>query len=74
MQPDAEDGRQQRGLCDRVVCLCENEESAKLRDRELALGLGFKSTKEIPIRFFFALVCINLDFMRLQFVVIFYLL
>ena len=67
-QPDAEDGRQQRGLCDCAVCLCENEGSAKLRDRELALGLGFKSTKEIPIHFFSALVCIDLDFLRLQFV------
>ena len=47
-QPDAKDGRQQRGLCDCAVCLCENEGSAKLRDRELALGLGFKSTKEYP--------------------------
>ena len=54
-QPDAEDGRQQRGLCDCAVCLCENEESDKLRDRELTLGLGFKSTKELPIHFFSAL-------------------
>ena len=53
-------------LC--AVCLCENEGSAKLRDREIALGLGFKSTKEIPIHYFSALVCIDSDFLRLQFV------
>ena len=34
-QPDAEDGRQQRGLCDCAVCVCQNESSDKSSDREL---------------------------------------
>ena len=42
LQPDAEDGWQQRGLCDCAVCLCQNERSDKSSDRELALFQIYK--------------------------------
>ena len=41
-QPDAEDGWQQRGLCDCAVCLCQNERSDKSSDRELPLFQIYK--------------------------------
>ena len=62
LQPGAEDGWQQRGLCICAMYLCQNERSDKSSDRELALFQIYKRNTHT------FLLCPFCPCLRLQFV------